>query len=133
GQQTHSTTGRPHWISIAAARTHAHNNLYNARMASIDLILPFALPPPELARDLLRQARLPALATLLGKGRVDWHSTDPWARQLPHQRWLLQQRGLGLADNGIAATAMKHVGIEPGAGRWFVLSPANLHIARDHL
>ena len=102
-------------------------------MKTIELVLPFALPPPELARDLFRQAKLPALATLLARGTVVWNQSDPYARHLPHQEWLLKQAGLQVAESGVTAAAMAALGMARSDGRWFALHPASLHIARDHL
>ena len=102
-------------------------------MTTIDLVLPFALPPPELARDLLHQLKMPALATLLARGSLSWRRADPYSRLLPHHDWLMQHADPELARSGLAATAMAALGLAPAAGKWFVLHPASLHIARDHL
>ncbi len=106
---------------------------YNAGMPTIDLVLPFSLPPPELARDLLRQVSLPALATLLARGSLHKQQCDPYSRLLPHQQWLVAHGDPELARCGVAACAMTKLGLEPGQGTWFVVHPASLHIARDHL
>lgn len=36
---------------------------YNRGMTQLELLLPFAMPPAEMARDLLRELNMPALAT----------------------------------------------------------------------
>lgn len=102
-------------------------------MATVDLLLPFSLPPPELARDLLRQASLPALSTLLARGSIDKQQCDPYSRLLPHQQWLATEGDPGLARRGVAASAMTRLGLAPPQGNWFILHPSSLHIARDHL
>jgi hypothetical protein len=108
---------------------------YNHGMAHITLVLPFALPIPEFAPDLVRALDAPALAALLSRtssyARVP---VDDTVRALPHEQWLAG--ALGLLDGGrpaLAAAAMRGRGIEPGAGTWFIVNPAHIEIARTHL
>ncbi len=96
------------------------------------LLIPFALPPAEHAKDLLTSLRLPALATLLARAsdhRVHLH--DPFAPALPHERWLAG----GAVDNSppVAHALMQAFGLPVADGHWFLLQPVHLHIARDHL
>ena len=118
-------------------------------MSEIEILVPFGLPPAELAPDLLRNLTLPAVATLLARGSVsataaskasstaaDAH--DDYARALPHEAWLARRFGLGAAlqSSGsppIAASLLRNFGGAPEAGHWFVLQPVHLHVARDHL
>lgn len=105
-------------------------------MSSSELILPFGLVHPELAKDLLRQIDAPALATLLGQASIQHFSADPYARILPHQAWLLGRLGkmAGTPRLGdVAIEAMKALGLSRQAGAWFMLHPVHFHIARDHL
>ncbi|BEV16127.1 regulator [Herbaspirillum sp. DW155] len=107
-------------------------------MNQLDILIPFALPPAELARDLLRQCQAPALAMLLGRGKAaPRQSHDPFSRALPHEHWLAQRFGLPAApqDSSPAAASalMQRLGHAPAAGHWFVLHPAHIHVARDHL
>ena len=108
-------------------------------MNQLTVLIPFALPPAELARDLLRQTRAPALAMLLARASqaAPPQACDPFSRALPHEHWLAQHFGLArsTADSSPpAATAlMQRFGHAPGAGHWFVLHPAHIHVARDHL
>jgi len=107
-------------------------------MAQLSLVLPFALPVPEFAPDLVRALQAPALATLLsksaGSSRV---ALDGAARVLPHELYIA--RALGLAhgpralEAGVAASAMRGYGLDPGDGTWFVVNPAHIQIARSHL
>lgn len=118
---------------------------YNPDMSHIEIVIPFALPPAELAGDLLRDLQLPALSMLLARARaVPTHTgqaadpTDGFARALPHERWLAHRFGMAaiLQDGGsppIAAALMHHLGLEPAAGHWFLVQPVHYHIARDHL
>lgn len=102
-----------------------------AAMNKNALVVPFGLPPPELAKDLLKHLRMPALATLLAKGSMTRADGDPYAQLLPHQAWLLEQVAFG--DDSLTRAAMQACGLAVSGGTWFALHPANLHIARDHL
>lgn len=107
-------------------------------MTQLDLLFPFALPPQELARDLLRELKAPSLALLLARAQsVAATSNDEFSRALPHERWLAQRLGLSAAqDNSsppLAAGMLRAAGIDAPDGFWFLLQPANFHIARDHL
>ncbi|MET0983607.1 MAG: hypothetical protein ABWY02_15995 [Telluria sp.] len=108
---------------------------YNHGMAHITLVLPFALPVPEFAPDLVRALDAPALGALLSRtNRYARAAADDTVRALPHEQWLA--KALGLADNrrpALAAAAMRGRGIEPGAGTWFIVNPAHIEIARTHL
>jgi hypothetical protein len=104
-------------------------------MAHISLVLPFALPAPEFASDLVRALEAPALAALLS--RSTGHSLralEGAARVLPHELWIA--RALGLADGvapGLATSAMRGYGLDPEDGTWFIVNPAHIQIASSHL
>jgi hypothetical protein len=104
-------------------------------MAHISLVLPFALPAPEFAPDLTRALQAPALAALLSRiSDARLRPLDAGARVLPHELWIA--RALGLAHGlvpGVATSAMRGVGLDPGDGMWFVVNPAHIQIARTHL
>lgn len=104
-------------------------------MSQITLVLPFALPPPELAPDLVRALQAPALALLLSRTSASQVSAAaPDARALPHELWLGQ--ALGLSDGrklSFAAAAMRGFGLDPAGGTWFIVHPAHIEIARSHL
>lgn len=112
-------------------------------MSHIEILLPFGLPPPELAPDLLRVLKAPAFATLLshaksGKLSRQESTYDAFSRALPHEIWLSRQFGLDSAAGAgtsppIASAAMKAYGLTPDDGVWFMLQPVHIHIARDHL
>lgn len=106
-------------------------------MSSTTILLPFALPPTEIAADLLRELTIPSFATLLARATLlRRQSFDAFARALPHEHWLAQRRGLpNVSDNSpaLAATLLQSFGLAPDAGVWFVLNPVHIHIARDHL
>ncbi|QOL49039.1 hypothetical protein [Massilia litorea] len=108
-------------------------------MSQITLVLPFALPIPEFAPDLVGALQAPALSALLS--RTSSHARLPAndaVRALPHEQWLARE--LGLANGGrpaFAAAAMRaagvEAGIEPLGGTWFIVNPIHIEIARTHL
>lgn len=104
-------------------------------MAHITLVLPFALPAPEFASDLVRALQAPALAALLSRSsRAAFHPLEATARVLPHELWIA--RALGLAHGtapGIAASSMRGYGLDPLDGTWFVVNPAHVQIGHSHL
>ncbi|MET0962461.1 MAG: hypothetical protein ABWY05_06520 [Noviherbaspirillum sp.] len=108
-------------------------------MPHLDILLPFSLPSPELAADLLRALRLPSFALLAARARAGQLQTaDGFARALPHEAWLAQRFSLaeGLLRGGsppVAPAAMAAFGLAAQPGLWFMLQPAHLHVARDHL
>ena len=115
---------------------------YNLGMNEITLAIPFALPPPELANDLIRALNAPALAALLARhGSLQHHSYDSDSRVLPHEAWLAHALGLasapGQPDTGapLATAAMRGCGLATQAsqGYWFMLQPAHVQISRTHL
>lgn len=101
-------------------------------MRDATLLLPFALPPAEHAKDLIAALDAPALAMLLSRGKeLARTDCDPFAACLPHEALLAGTR----ADNSppLAHRLMHELGLPPVEGHWFVLQPAHFHIARDHL
>lgn len=112
-------------------------------MAHFTLLLPFALPPADLAPDLFKQLHTPSLATLLSRTHARskpprTETFDAFARTLPHEVWLsrvfLDASALP-ADSSpaLAPLLMRQCGLEADHGFWFILQPVHLHIARDHL
>ncbi len=108
-------------------------------MSHLDILLPFGLPPAELATDLLRECKTPALAALLAYARSPQSRTfDVFSRYLPHEAWLMQQfLGIDLAKADtsppVAANALRQFDLPSDPGIWFILTPVHIHIARDHL
>lgn len=114
-------------------------------MKHLDLLLPFGLPPAEMAPDLIRQSRTPALASLLARGKtlIDL-PCDPFSRCLPHEHWLSQQllqaaspqtgqpQQRGNSPPAAPALLRRHATTHT-QGYWFIVQPAHLHVARDHL
>ncbi|MET3131437.1 hypothetical protein AAKU55_001699 [Oxalobacteraceae bacterium GrIS 1.11] len=113
---------------------------YNLGMNQLTIALPFALPPPELATDLIRAMQAPALSALLS--RTTGHKLtafDNGARVLPHEAWLAHALGLGGAPDGpdagarFAAAAMRGFGLTPQPGHYLLVHPVHVQIARNHL
>ncbi len=106
-------------------------------MRHCEILLPFGLPPPGLAADLLRSMQAPALATLLGKASSPAvERFDPFARCLPHEAWLAKRREMAVAPETSppqAAASLPDLGQTVNEGTWFLLHPVHIHIARDHL
>lgn len=107
-------------------------------MNQLELFLPFALMPQEMARDLLRELKMPSLAMLLARGKsVSRQSNEEFSRALPHELLLAQRFGLlSSSDNcspQLAAGVIRRLGLPAQSGFWFIVQPAHLHIARDHL
>lgn len=115
---------------------------YNLGMTEITLALPFALPPPELAPDLIRALQAPALAALLSRHSSFQHlSFGNNSRVLPHEAWLAHTLGLTSAPVQAAtgaplATACMRgcgLGAQAAQGHWFILQPAHVQISRTHM
>src|SRR5471032_931248 len=117
---------------------------YNLGMTEITLALPYALPPPEMAPDLLRALKTPALATLLSRNKhYQYNIYDNDSRVLPHEAWLAHALRLASApdrpDTGApVATAVMHgCGLQAeaaaGHGHWFIVQPAHIQLSRTHL
>jgi hypothetical protein len=108
---------------------------YNIRMAHISLVLPFALPAPEFASDLIRALEAPGLAALLSRTSFQrFHPLEAAARVLPHELFIA--RTLGLAQGVVprlATSAMRGHGLDPDDGTWFIVNPAHIQIASTHL
>ncbi len=109
-------------------------------MRHTTLLLPFALPPAEHAKDLLGALDAPALAMLLARAQAGRHiDGDPFAAALPHETLLAGMNAGPVADAGatnsppLAHALMQALGLPAEDGYWFVLQPAHFHIARDHL
>lgn len=104
-------------------------------MTQITLVLPFALPPPELAPDLVRALEIPALASLITRtSSFESVPFDGPLRMLPHELWLARALSLDASDRpALAAQAMLGYGLDPADGSWFIVHPAHIEIARSHM
>ncbi len=113
-------------------------------MSHLDILFPFGLPPPGLARDLFCELKLPALATLMARAKSAPHRQrfGDFARALPHEAWLASQFGLApfaaidvdhQNSPALACATMRALGLAVDEGVWFMLHPSHIHIAHDHL
>ena len=107
-------------------------------MSHLDILLPFSLPPAELAADLFNALKMPSFATLLARANAQrQRSLDEFSRRLPHETWLADRCGIASSqantDIPVAAAVMRSHGMAPAEGFWFMLQPVHIHIARDHL
>jgi len=114
------------------------HTFYNPRMNQLDILVPFGLPPPDLAKDFLRQCNAPSLAMLLTRGKVlQTESFNPFSRALPHESWLASKFLAKSPDTQnsppVAHALMRNFGLQAESGTWFVLQPVHFHIARDHI
>ncbi|MEW7847125.1 hypothetical protein AB2N08_00345 [Massilia aurea] len=104
-------------------------------MAHITLVLPFALPLPEFAPDLVRAMNTPALSSLLSRtSHVTRARVAESTHALPHETWLARALGLGAEGRlDVAVAAMRGFGLDPEGGTWYIVSPGHIQIARTHL
>lgn len=122
---------------------------YNRGMNHLDILLPFGLPQAEMARDLVRECKAPALAMLLARSKTaaPLQRLDPFSRALPHEHWLAERFNLAASASGappqdergnspaVSAAVLRNR-VHPPApaeGHWFIVQPAHIHVARDHL
>ncbi len=103
-------------------------------MHSTTLVVPFGLPPAEMAPDLIRSLQAPSLATLLSRNTTHAaHAFDPDTRLLPHEAWLAHACGLA-GDPAIqpaapfAPAVMRGFGLQPDAGHWFICHPVHVQV-----
>lgn len=97
-------------------------------MASTTVVLPFALPPADLAPELSRNLQAPSLAALISRNNLlKKHVIDDDSRVLPHEAWLARERG------GLANAVMHGLGLAPKEGYWFIVHPVHIQLARNHL
>jgi len=99
-------------------------------MASTTVVIPFALPPAELAADIARALQVPSLAALLSRNNLhERRRFDSDARVLPHENWLAP----GSDGAPLAAAVMNGFGTPPQDGYWFIVHPVHIQLARNHL
>jgi hypothetical protein len=100
-------------------------------MNAPEIIIPFALPPAEHARDLVKLLTSvcapDGLALLLSRAHtLQRLQHDAYAPALPHEVWLARQ------TNPVTALQSR-LNVKLSNGYWFILKPVNLHIASNHL
>ena len=103
-------------------------------MSHFEILLPFGLPDPQMAPDLLRQLHAPTLAMLLARAKPPiYREFDPFSRMLPHEAWLHGGSDDAPTSPPLAHAAMQNLGLDAEPGTWFIVQPVHIHIARDHL
>lgn len=100
-------------------------------MSPPTVYIPFALPPAEHAKDLIRllqdQTSGDGLALLLSRSnKTSREQFDDFSLMLPHERQLNQQRQP-------LKILLDRLPLNLPAGTWFILNPVHLHIASNHL
>jgi hypothetical protein len=93
----------------------------------IHLVVPGLLWPRESVADVTRGLELPALHTLLGRGR---RTRGP---AVSAERWLCQAFGMQADELPYGALRLLGEGGEPGADAWLCADPVHLAFARDTL
>lgn len=100
-----------------------------------------------MARDLIRECKAPALSMLLARSKTaaPLQHLDPFSRALPHEHWIAERFGLAAPtapqqdergnSPAVAAAVLRHrANTQASAeGHWFIVQPAHIHVARDHL
>lgn len=93
----------------------------------LHVVLPGLLWPKDSLREAVRDLRTPALATLIGRGRVGWQPA------LPFEHWLCRAFGIAAEEPPCAALRLMGEGIEPGGDAWICADPVHLRFARGTL
>jgi len=103
-------------------------------MSHFEILLPFGLPDPQMAPDLLRQLHAPALEMLLARSKPSvYREFDPFSRMLPHEAWLSGGTNDAATSPPLATSMMQKLSVAVEPGLWFIVQPVHIHIARDHL
>lgn len=108
-------------------------------MSHLEILVPFGLPPADLAKDLVRELKTPAFATMLARARPSSHETfDDFSHALPHETWIANQFGQGapspaISSPPIAVATMQNLNLAPSEGFWFMLQPVHIHVGSDSM
>ena len=106
---------------------------YNVGMSHPEIIIPFALPPAEHAKDLVRllasECGTDGLAMLLTRhDSLQRNQFDDFSAELPHEAWLARNH-----RSNYLLQQTDQLSLALPDGYWFLLQPVNLHIASNHL
>ncbi len=93
----------------------------------LHLIIPGLILPPATLADAIAELPLPALSSLLGRGRVTWHPAQP----LEH--WLAQAFGMSAETVPYGALRLLGEGVDPADGIWVCADPVPLQLTHDKL
>ncbi len=109
---------------------------YNIGYETLEIILPFSIPPAGLEKDLIKAMHTPALAKLIAcSSKKVLLTSEEFSKALAHE-YLLAGDLNTIDFSNSPATAwddMQTRGITPQTGFWFRLQPIHIHFARDHL
>lgn len=93
----------------------------------LHLVVPGLLWPKDSLREAARDLRTPALATLLGRGRIGRQPA------MPLEHWLCRAFGVTAEEPPCAALRLSGEGIDPGTQAWVCADPVHLRFARGTL
>ncbi|MBI4987943.1 MAG: hypothetical protein HZC23_03885 [Rhodocyclales bacterium] len=93
----------------------------------IHLVVPGLLWPKDSIRDITQGLELPALASLLGRGRRERRPA------LPFERWLCEAFGVQADELPYGALRLLGEGVDPGDDAWLCADPVHLRFSRDIL
>jgi len=91
------------------------------------LVIPGLLWPKDSINDITRGLDLPALATLLGRGRLERRPA------LPFEHWLGKAFGVHGEETPFGALRLFGEGLDPGNTDWLCVDPVHLRFSRDTL
>jgi hypothetical protein len=93
----------------------------------LHIVVPGLLWPKDSINDITRGLDLPALATLLGRGRLERHPA------LPFEHWLGKTFGIHDEETPFGALRLLGEGLDPGNADWLCADPVHLRFSRDTL
>ena len=93
----------------------------------LHIVVPGLLWPKDSLNEITRGLDLPALATLLGRGRMQRLPA------LPYEHWLGNVFGLLAGETPFGALRLLGEGLDPGADAWLCADPVHLRFSRDTL
>ncbi len=93
----------------------------------LHIVVPGLLWPNDSVKEITRGLDLPALAALLGRGRVE--RLPP----LPFERWLINAFGVPAGETPCGALRLLGEGLDPGDDAWLCADPVHLRFSRDTL
>ncbi len=102
----------------------------------MQLVIPFAAPPPDAPAEALAGLALPHLRALLAAlVPTERNEGDAYQLSPPHERVLAQAWGWEGGDGALpfAAQAAAADGLDPGDLAWGLLSPVHWQVGREHL
>lgn len=93
----------------------------------LHLVIPGLLLAPATLADAIAELPLPALSSLLGRGRITWQPAQP----LEH--WLAQAFGMSTDPVAYGALRLLGEGVDPADAIWVCADPVPLQLTHDKL